>query len=93
MLLAQGESFQAETLLSALEETFTTRGTHPLPDEVPLPPASWARPYREMADQVGLSPDLEVGHQVAGAFLDPVLRHAAHGSMRWDVSALGWASG
>lgn len=90
VLLAQSESFVAEELWSAIAETFATRSTHALPAGVPPPPANWARPYRELAEQVGISPDLTDGHRVACGFLDPVLNQSARGSTRWDASALRW---
>lgn len=90
VLLARHEAFLAGELWSALDEIFTTRGTHPLPTAVPPPPTNWARPYRELAEQVGISTALDDGHRLAGDFLDPILSRAAGGSARWDVSTLGW---
>lgn len=93
VLLAQSEPFTAASLWSALEETFTTRGTHALPDDVPPPPPDWAQPYRELARQVGISTALDDGHRVAAGFLNPILRHTVGGTMPWDASALDWVRG
>jgi hypothetical protein len=42
-----------------------------------------------LAEEVGLNPDLSVGHRLAAAFLDPVLA-AEPGITRWDREPLGW---
>jgi hypothetical protein len=39
----------------ALEATFSTRGTHPLPGTLPPPPAGWASEFVGMATEAGLS--------------------------------------
>jgi hypothetical protein len=91
VLLAAHEPFVAEELLAALEETFSSRGTHPLPSELPPPPEEWARPYRELAEHVGIPPTLESGHRQARAFLDPVLARDTSGLRRWDAAAQAWS--
>lgn len=90
VLLAMYEPFVAQELHSAIEETFTTRGTHPLPATVPPPPAEWGRAYRELAEQVGIAPDLDQGYRSARAFLDPILAGAAAGPTRWDTATQRW---
>jgi hypothetical protein len=90
VLLATYELFVASELWAALEETFTSRGTHPLPNELPPPPAEWARPYAELAEQVGLAPALEDGYLQARAFVDPILGGNASGRAEWEPTTQRW---
>lgn len=72
-LIAELSSLDATDLGREIETIFTARGTHPLPDSLPAPPAEWATPFRRLAEEVGVSPDLEAGHREAAALLDPIL--------------------
>lgn len=54
----------------------------------PPPPRSWARPYAELAREVGIEADMDVGHAAAADLLDPVLGADAGG--RWDPNARLW---
>jgi hypothetical protein len=44
-----------DDIQQALEATFTTRGTHPLPTDLPPPPKEWATEFVGMAREAGLS--------------------------------------
>jgi len=44
-----------EQIQRALEVTFATRGTHPLPQDLPPPPKKWATEFIAMAGEAGLS--------------------------------------
>lgn len=55
VLFVERAELDGEQLRRALELTFTTRGTHPLPESLPPPPASWAKDFPGMADEAGLS--------------------------------------
>src|SRR5439155_24459308 len=90
VLLATHEPFLADELRAALEQTFSARGTHPLPGALPPPPAEWARPYAELAEQVGIAPELDDGYRRARSFLDPILGGTATESGRWIVAAQEW---
>jgi hypothetical protein len=90
VLLAMHESFLAGELRAALEETFTSRGTHPIPKDLPPPPAEWAKPYAELAEQVGIAPALEDGYQEARAFLNPILSKSASGRTGWASTMQLW---
>ncbi len=41
-------------LRSTIAHVFTVRGSHAVPAEVPLPPASWRLPFERMAAEIGL---------------------------------------
>jgi len=90
VLLATYEPFVAGELEAALKHTFTSRATHPLPTELPQAPNEWARPYRQLANQVGIAPDLDEGCRKVRLFLDPVLRATATKDARWDASNEVW---
>ena len=68
----------------ALAATFASRGAHGLPPALPPPPPGWATPYRRLALEVGLDPDVGRGHRLAAAFLDPILDGALPDDARWD---------
>lgn len=76
--------FDAGRLRDALTTTFDHRGTHPLPESLPPPPFDWGPAYRKMAIELRLSPDISVGHQLAAAFLDPILGGVAADDAYWD---------
>lgn len=54
LLVASG-SLDAPRCVEALHRTFDRRATHGLPDDLQLPPTTWERPFRKMADECGLS--------------------------------------
>ena len=61
-------------LRSAIEQTFTSRGTHDVPQRLPDPPNAWAPVYERMARENGL-PWLSLPSllEAVRGFLDPVL--------------------
>jgi Nucleotidyl transferase AbiEii toxin, Type IV TA system len=90
VLLAAHEEFQAGDLVRALRGTFESRATHELPEGLPPPTAEWAKPYTELANQVGLDRSLEGGYSRARAFLDPVLNGTLADDEHWDVGVQAW---
>ncbi len=72
-LVAELSQLDAKNLNHEIESIFATRETHPAPSVLPSPPAEWAAPFRRLAEEVGLAPDLAAGHRDAAALLDPVL--------------------
>jgi hypothetical protein len=90
ILLAMHEPFLAGELRAALEGTFTSRDTHPLPNELPTPPAEWARPYADLAVQVGIAPSLEDSYKQANTFLIPVLSKVVSRDARWNTTTQQW---
>lgn len=77
-VLAAGE------LRSALERTFRTRGTHPLPMSLPDPPTAWERGYGRLAADIGIDPSIRHGHALAAAFIDPILSDTVISGAVWD---------
>ena len=88
VLVKQLMVLDAARLRSALEGVFEGRRQHGLPDRFPPPPPEWAVPYRKLANEVGLDPDLRQGYAQAAALLDPVLAGRATG--HWDPQQASW---
>lgn len=81
--------FDFDRLREEIVRVFTARSTHERPTSLPSPLENWVRPYRALAEQVGLDPDPSAGHRLAAAFLGPVLA-AEPGLIRWDPDVLLW---
>jgi predicted nucleotidyltransferase component of viral defense system len=88
VLIGDLAELDAAGLGRALASTFDGRAMHPLPSAIPLPPRSWARPYAEMAQAVGIPPGLNEGYAAAAGLLDPILASSRTG--RWDPKAKHW---
>jgi len=89
LLMAGIRQMGGRLLYQALQATFNTRDTHPLPVSLPDPPATWSTPFGRLADQTGLEcRTLAEGVAAARAFLDPVLRGGATGM--WDPVTWIW---
>ncbi len=89
-LLAAHEEFRAGDPRRALRETFDSRATHGLPEALPRPPEEWAKPYAELAQQVGMDRSLEGGYRRARALLDPVLNGLLVDAAIWQAGAQAW---
>jgi len=83
-LIRSAGSFDAGSLRSALDQTFITRATHPLPPTLPPPPSGWTTPYRRLATGVGIEPTLRIGYQRSAEWLDPILNRSARDEARWN---------
>lgn len=89
LLMARWEGLQAGALRKALQATFATRGTHPLPQQMPSPPDSWARPFHRLCEQTGLEySSLDEAAQAMRRFLDPVLSGQA--AEQWNPIRWQW---
>jgi hypothetical protein len=88
-LLATAGSLDATRVRAALEQTFTFRATHSIPERFPAPPDAWAAPYATMAYEDQLRwltlTDVFVATQT---FLDPVLGGTV--VAEWDPDAWRW---
>jgi len=89
LLIAQSESLDAAALGVALETTFGQRGQQPLPASLSPPPSSWREPYRRLATDVDVEPELDEAFATAAEFLDPILAGRADGE--WDPERRHWA--
>lgn len=69
LLIERGDLDRAE-VDAAIRETFSRRGTHPMPEQIGPPPASWEAEYQAMAMQTGLAADdLSEAYTVVCSFL------------------------
>lgn len=82
-------SLQAGRLAQAVASTFAARRLL-VPTELPPPPGDWRIPYRKLADEVGLSPDIEVGYASARMFIDPILDGSAKANSAWNPGNHTW---
>jgi predicted nucleotidyltransferase component of viral defense system len=89
VLMSELASFDFDRLREAVIRVFEERATHEVPPALPVPPLDWARPYRALAEEVGLDPSPSTGHRLAAAFLDPVLATES-ALIRWDPEMLHW---
>jgi hypothetical protein len=88
VLVKQIMALDAARLRSALVGVFEGRRQHGLPSRLPPPPTEWAVPYRKLAKEVGIDPDLRAGYAHAAPVLDPVL--AGRNIGRWDPQSASW---
>lgn len=57
-----------DRLPKAIYETFQRRKTHRIPPSLISPPASWSKPFSEMAVECGLAPDMKEQFAVVAQF-------------------------
>ncbi|MFQ5922445.1 MAG: nucleotidyl transferase AbiEii/AbiGii toxin family protein [Anaerolineales bacterium] len=88
VLIKSFASLDAEQVRKALQITFEARSLQRLPDSLPAPPPDWVSPYRKLASEVGIDPQLAVAHAEAAKLLDPVLSGSARG--RWNSEQNAW---
>jgi len=55
VLLFKTQNLDEQDLRRAVRETFRQRSTHPLPGNLPVPPAEWAEPFAALADELNLA--------------------------------------
>jgi len=58
ILLIEQTKLDAARLPRSILETFQRRKTHEIPADLASPPASWSKPFAEMAAECGLEPDI-----------------------------------
>lgn len=88
LLIAGTEHLDAASLREALDVTFRKREQQRLPASLPKPPETWREPYRRLATEVGVEPQLDDAFTGAAAFLDPILAGTAGA---WDPQRRIWA--
>jgi Nucleotidyl transferase AbiEii toxin, Type IV TA system len=91
-LIATAGPLEASRLRSAIEQTFSFRATHDVPEHLPVPPETWETPYATIAREDQLRwPTLMEVFEAARAFLDPVL--AGTSDAHWAPSGWSWTGG
>lgn len=90
MTVSSHFQFSAARLRRALRDTFETRATHPLPGALAPPPTDWVTPYRRMAAESDVDPDIVAGHRRAAAFLDTLLADELPEEATWDPVVGRW---
>jgi hypothetical protein len=88
VLVKRSMALHADSLRAALVGVFDKRHQQPLPNKLPPPPRDWAVPYRKLANDVGIVPELRSGYIEAVALLDPILAGNARG--KWDPKLGRW---
>ncbi len=90
LLTAELGPLSGDHMTEALDATFTSRATHPLPAMLPSPPTSGEAPYRK------LPAELELGYlaladasRALGVSLNPVMQQAVKGKS-WQPSSWEW---
>lgn len=87
-LLASAQVLDAKRLRRALDQTFTSRGTHSLPTRLVEPLSAWANPYAAMAREDHLEwTTLDEVTAAARAFLDPVLAGSLDATWKPEIWA------
>jgi predicted nucleotidyltransferase component of viral defense system len=88
-LLATSQVIKGKQLHEAIEQTFSFRKTHPMPQELPSPSSTWEKPYSTMATTDELEwPTLEKVTDAAKTFIDPIL--SSKGDGVWNPEAWTW---
>jgi len=88
LLISGFEPIQATALRRSLEDTFAERARQPLPTTLPPPPAAWTEPYRQLATEVNIEPDLTAAFIRAAELLDPILAGRSEGA--WEPRDRTW---
>jgi hypothetical protein len=81
--------FEDVRLKLEIERVFENRATHSIPSAIPEPPPNWGVSYRELAEKVGIDPNVTEGFRLASAFLGPLLATEPSGRC-WDPVQMVW---
>jgi hypothetical protein len=73
VLLIQSGKLSRNKVTLAIRVTFKRRKTHTLPDSLPLAPAEWQKPYEALAQECGLSGQVEDAFEILRVFMEPIL--------------------
>jgi predicted nucleotidyltransferase component of viral defense system len=80
---------RADRLANALAETFSDRDGEP-PSSLSPPPVDWRVPYRKLANEVGLDPEIEAAYELVRKFVDPILSGNFERGAVWDPVGHSW---
>jgi len=79
--LAERDVFDAAELAVAMRAAFDVWATHPVPEALPEPPASWIPEYRRIATELDASAkEVHAAMVLLRSFLEPVMQERASGS-------------
>jgi predicted nucleotidyltransferase component of viral defense system len=89
--IAAMETIDGDALVASVAATFAARDSHPLPETLPVPPASWAASFRQLTAETAISPmtDLTTGYELAARLWSPILTGTARGR-RWQPAVQDW---
>jgi len=73
----------------ALEDTCARRASHGLPVTMPRASADWRVAFGRIARDIGLDPDIVVGHATAAGMLEPILAGEVP-SATWAAAGGRW---
>jgi hypothetical protein len=90
ILISSEITFEASKLRQAIDHTFGARDVQRIPGCIATPPDNWPTPYRRMAAETGLEPDIAIGHAAVAKFLDPILANAVSPNARWAPDTRAW---
>lgn len=97
VLAEQFDRPHAGRFMEALTSIFEARATHPIPEELPRPPADWVVAYRRLAVEVDLPTEgttlLDDAHAQVASFLRPILTRTAPANTMWNPSTGEWSTG
>lgn len=83
-------TFRSDALIEACEATFRVRADHTWPPRLPVPPASWARPFGRWRAELGLGPTTtRAARDAIEAFLAPLFR--GYRGLTWDPERAAWS--
>jgi hypothetical protein len=88
LLIIGTEELDAAQLRESLQTTFHERAKHPLLSSLPPPPEDWREPYRRLATEVDVEPELDNAYAEAATCLDPILAGRTTGV--WDPQRRTW---
>lgn len=89
VLIRELKAFELERLRDDIARVFDVREAR-MPESLAQPPRDWVHPYSVLAREVGLDPELAIGHRLAAEFLDPVLSGQPDLPL-WDTHSLKWS--
>lgn len=69
VLLMQSEQLNLERTAESIRLTFDRRNTHEFPKQLNFPPPEWKPQFTALAEECGLSIDIEEAFLLLGAFL------------------------
>lgn len=91
VLIAELSPLDAALLRTAIDSTFARRATHPIPAELPTPPADWIPQFRQLAGTVGIAGELSAGHAEAATLLNSILSGEVQNGT-WHPERRRWVS-